>query len=716
MRRTAGSFLIALGTLLALWAASRALLREQPGSSAAPSSSAAKLARAGSTRLASLDAHPATAPAVRSEGDERKDAQGPVLVGFVLSEADGVPVADAWATLRAPLPLDMHPPFPQPIAEVGTDAAGRFALPWPTEAGTSVSVEAPYGWILTSATSVALPAQPSAEPVHFRARPLREARVELALVDQRTGEPIPHYVIGLRQGPTTSQLMQSDEHGDARSELLLAEGSYRVLLIDDQRMGNGGGALRQELMHDALPQDVPRELELPVGPTYLLDLRSPSDLSGKLLNASLALTDGSIELNDVLESSPVRAELLGGWPWVRFHARGVRWQIDQESELLLVVNDQARALHGEARVPASWGFHAAPVRIDLKPTGALEVEVVDADGRAVASAEVSLSAARNAYGTSLRTDRDGWMTFNSLPAKSYWLRVDHIAFQPAHVSANVSAGRTSRLRVKLEPARIAGTVEGRVIGGSRCASDKGFALRARLALVSIDGADRGFRLPLEFERSGDGVSATFRFEQVPAGEYALSMSDTDARLWWPQGQLVRPPAAALELREVDPGSLVGVAPRATETETGEALFDGWVWLRVEGCRAGLHPLGSPRPPLVQHGARFAWGLGAAGHVPRFGTEADLELDGAKLTAEVALARGCGLRMDVIGPDGEPREDVAVLAAGERVGTTDAVGSFFFERAALPDSLEVVSADGQSVSVLDACVEGEPVRVVRLERQ
>jgi hypothetical protein len=719
MRTKAGAFLVLLGALLALWAVGRALLEEPEGSSAAPGSSpSATPERGGPARLAAPGSVAATASTALDAGEERRDAEGTALVGFVLSEVDGAPVRDAWATLNAPLPLDWNPDrdpkLPPPLAECGTDSAGRFALPWPSEPRTTVTVEAPYGWILTSPRLLETPAQPTDPALQFRARPLRKAHVELALLDLRTGEPIPHYMIGLRQGPMTAQLLVSDEHGIARSELPLAEGFYQVSLTDDHGMGRSGGSFAQGLDFDGLETEQPLELQIPVGPTYLLDLRSPTDLSGKLVHANLADIQEAPGLIQAQDGAPVRTDqLLGGWPWVRFHARWVRWQIDREDELVLVVSDQARKLHGEARVPATWGFHPAPVRVDLAPTGTLEVEIVDRVGRAVASAEVSLASSKDALPSTLRSGSDGLAVFEGLPARSYWLHVGHLAFQPADASASVSAGRTARVRVRLDPARIAGTVEGRVIGGSRCASDMGFALRARLALTSLDGSDRGFMLPLEFERQGEALIARFRFTDVPAGEYALSMSDTDPRLWWPPSMLVRPPAANLELSEVALDALIAVAPRAVDATTGEDLFDGWLWLQVEGCRARLHSLGFHQAPLVQHGVHFAWGVGAVGHVPRFGTEADLELGERGLTAELALARGCGLRVDVVGAEGEPLEAVAVFADGAQVGATNAQGSFLFVRSEPPDALEVRPGAGASVGVLEAWLAGEPVRAVRV---
>jgi hypothetical protein len=577
-----------------------------------------------------------------------------------------------------------------------------------------VKVEPPYGWTLTTPETLPAPARWPADPLQFRARPLRSARLDAELVDLRTGEPIPHFLIGLRQGPTTSQLVLSDEQGRARSELPVLEGRYRVLLIDDERMGRSGGALPQELDFQALDDAQPLQLELPVGPTYLLDLRSPVDLSGKLLNAWLATGEGEVQLTDVLEGSPVRSQPLAGWPWVRFSARWARGLIDGFDEVVLAVTDQARSLHGEARVPASWGLHSTPVRIDLRPTGALEVDVRDPSGRAVQSTEVSISTSKEGRGATIRSGSDGLARFEGLAAGNYLLHVRHIAFDPFDTSVEVTASRAARKKIVLDPARVAGTIEGRVIGGSRVASDRGFAAKARLALSSIDGAERGYQLALEFRLEGEVTVAPFRFEDVPAGEYRLSLSNSDFRAWWPQELVVRPPAAGLEVREMPVGSLAFVHPRVLDASTGEEILPAWMWFRAEGCRPVLRSLDS-FPPLTPIDGPCSWAIGAAGYLPRFGDQTELELVDGMLSADVKLERGFGMRLDVTHSGGAPLEGAEVLVDGERAGATDANGNWLLQRTTQPSSLEVRWGAGPpDLRAFDALLAGYPVCALRLE--
>jgi hypothetical protein len=113
---------------------------------------------------------------------------------------------------------------------------------------------------------------------------------------------------------------------------------------------------------------------------------------------------------------------------------------------------------------------------------------------------------------------------------------------------------------------------------------------------------------------------------------------------------------------------------------------------------------------------LSWALGAAGYLPRFGDETELELVEGWLTGDVRLERGFGLRLDVSDSAGTPLEGAEALVDGERAGATDANGKLLLQRSTQPSSLEVRWGAGPpDLRAFDALLSGHPVCALRLER-
>lgn len=88
-----------------------------------------------------------------------------------------------------------------------------------------------------------------------------------------------------------------------------------------------------------------------------------------------------------------------------------------------------------------------PGQVEPEKTGALDVEVVDAEDAAVPQVAVSLSGPSSANGT---TDASGHAQFPSLPVGSYLIAATHDDFQDGNSSAEVTTTPAS-VRITLTP-------------------------------------------------------------------------------------------------------------------------------------------------------------------------------------------------------------------------------------------------------------------------
>ncbi|MCB1021826.1 MAG: TonB-dependent receptor, partial [Acidobacteria bacterium] len=93
-------------------------------------------------------------------------------------------------------------------------------------------------------------------------------------------------------------------------------------------------------------------------------------------------------------------------------------------------------------------------------SGGLEVEVVDAEGAAVAGASVSLSSPEGGLRRTATSGEDGRATLSAVPSGEYALRVEHAGFAAAEIDdVEVSLSRVTRLRVALQLETVAESVE-----------------------------------------------------------------------------------------------------------------------------------------------------------------------------------------------------------------------------------------------------------------
>lgn len=662
-----------------------------------------------------------TSPVAGPDGLARRREVEAGLLGRVVDDRDGAPVPDAWVDLlgapRSGEPQD----DPRVLAEAATDAAGRFVLPWPTEPGSWVRVHAPYGWIALDPAWARVPESPG-EELEFRLRPLRSAPLRLVLEDARTGEPVPFYLLGVRHArlQTTVHVM-TDGLGRGATDVALEEGTYELLGYDDPR-SDRRAPLNPPLAFDAEPDGAPTRVSILVGPTFLLDVRGPPGLALESLRVFLASDETDLLRGARFEGARMRGELRGGWPWVRVPVREAANHLHhvESAERLLVVVDRGGEWSGFAPVTLRWGVHPDPVTVELRRMGRLEVRVVDEHGEDVAGARVVLQPVTGARSQSVQTHGDGPLQLGGLPAGAYVVQASHVTRDRALARVVVEGGRTTKLVLVTPTTPIAGDVEGRVVGGAELAANAWERTGLRVSLRSTDGAGRSYEVRLLFEAVGDELIARFRFEGVPAGDYVCGLQSYRPAVWWPYEQAVRPPASGLLIREVAADELSTLAIEVRDQASGEPL-SAKLWAAIDGIEQTERSLQAPyfaAREYVHRDAALAWGVGAAGHVPRFGDRADLELREDELRGEVRLARGFGVRLDVVGPDRRPIVGATVSVDGVEAGATDALGRLLVVAAAPPASAEVRYLDWVCLEDLASLLarageSGRPVVEVRL---
>ncbi|MEL6715000.1 MAG: sigma-70 family RNA polymerase sigma factor, partial [Planctomycetota bacterium] len=148
----------------------------------------------------------------------------------------------------------------------------------------------------------------------------------------------------------------TDEQG--RAQLVAPRGAESVKLELRERHGT--------LVHSpgtaALPIGGP--IEVPVGPTFTLDLRGPAGRLGKG-RAAFYAGECIVARTRILRDQP------SGRAWVRFSNDVAELRV--EGPLFVEVTDEAGRARGRAEVTRSVGIERAPVRISLAATGGLRV-------------------------------------------------------------------------------------------------------------------------------------------------------------------------------------------------------------------------------------------------------------------------------------------------------------------------------------------------------
>lgn len=255
----------------------------------------------------------------------------------------------------------------------------------------------------------------------------------------------------------------------------------------------------------------------------------------------------------------------------------------------------------------------------------------------------------------------------------------------------------------VDTARIAGAIRGVLVRESGPWTDETLPRGNTVILDLVDlktphESRRGTLTPVP--AGNDGYTLEFAFEDLPEGEYELTLSALGSVRWSPTSMRVRPPANGLVFTRYDrdPRLPLAFEVRDARTDAEIAAYQVRHVQLTPSADAGVFlqtgPLDVDAFPLD---ARFAWTLWADGYAAAFGDETAFERRGERRVARVRLEPGWSTRVLVLAKDplARPVSGAEVLLDGRFAGTTDTHGMVAVRASARPASLGV-RLDGWSV--------------------
>lgn len=620
------------------------------------------------------------APARTTERHER-DQSLSVLSGRVLDANSRAPLAEFGVVASAGGAV---------LDETASDARGRFTFATGDADELVLRVLAPYGWFVVDAPrSVRRNARGGFDDVVFLARPSGVAPLRLRLVDEQTGENVPHYFlrIGLPDGARSPAW--SNAEGVVVSEHALREGTvllfgYDIVHPDLATTDSEPHWYRE---HHHAPRDGSSdvvELRIPVGPTYLLELDAPAAAPRERLLARVgwrAFTFPNLESARAAGAAVVRT---GAQPWVRFppsvypHAtRGV----------LTLFSSDGR-WRGEAPVSTRLGVHPGTIAVSLERCATILGRAVDPAGAALPATEVELFALDNDGGllrvAGQRAGGNGLFEFPLLAGGRYWVRGTTTNARPAERELQLAAGEDLEFDLVLHPRPADAAICGRVVTARE--------LSARRVELVLHAGSANFESKLELS---DGGEADFAFEALAAGDYELTAQVyTDKENFeLTQRRTVSAPTSDVLFTFSAPDTRLAIQLRARDRQTGESVvanIDVTPRCDVFGLSVDVSA-SSAQPDFVFlpiDGADALWRVECFGYAPEWGPLSELNFVQGLAVLEVDLTPGWGVLLEVFGAGQTPLPQVEVLADGKRVATTDALGRARVSLAKKPTRLEL----------------------------
>jgi hypothetical protein len=558
-----------------------------------------------------------------------------------------------------------------------------------------------------------------------RSQDLAAAPLRGVLVDSKTHQPIPEFVIEVKAGRRKESVI-TNRDGTFATQESFETGDIHLRLVD--RPVRGAVSVLDEPVvlehkHAAVrgepgPDPV---FEATVGPTYRVGVELPAGTSEDDFFATFAgpSTHASQSMHAAIAEDPnsvlaqyvraagdpneleQRASLRVGEPrWVRFRAPIVDLGalLDDPSRHELQIRSHDGHWAGAALVNSLEGVYPQTLSIELTGRGTIDgVVVSEPDGQPVPSAWIQLSNTRD-LGHSvaeLGADARGRFSFQWLPADEYGLRIQSKRFRDWTTRVTLVAGETRKIEARLTSPVQLGTISGVLRSRTGRHRSKGAMVRLR----GVDDPSFYLFKDTEYRKLDGQYVAPFSFEKVPAGDYRLSIGPFDNRRWNTRTMTVSVPAEAVEFICEDDSATFDLAFQAVDAETAERLSETWttVWqgdpsqdIRLDRDFESGHYLGVPEDTPIR------WMVRAAGYRLAWGDATQLEIDGNLRTARARLVRGWGQLFLVTTPNRDPIAGVELLVDGKQVGTTDSRGLVIIDLDRKPDRLEFVR-EGLSVS-------------------
>jgi hypothetical protein len=251
----------------------------------------------------------------------------------------------------------------------------------------------------------------------------------------------------------------------------------------------------------------------------------------------------------------------------------------------------------------------------------------------------------------------------------------------------------------LQPLPSVGSVEGEIV------SDSGtYAPNVQVYLKPVE-ANSELRISPTWIDVGGAKHGTFRFNDLPAGQYKLVLWKSDAFDWSPLSIDVVPPRTGIIFQAHDV-PCVALAFRMREAGSNIEIPQASALVHLLKSSAGGLGVevknGAVAYRMIPEDARFEWLLQVKGFQAVFGTQDDFgpaerRDDQNVRTAEVELQPGWAQRFQVVRRgDRTPLPGAEFLVGGRSVAMSDGGGYATIRLPAKPESFSV-QLDGWSVS-------------------
>ncbi len=499
-----------------------------------------------------------------------------------------------------------------------------------------------------------------------------------ALRDADTGEPLPHYLFELRRDGQTAELT-TDARGRFRTEERHTSGAFEARYRDHRglalvtNLDRFEGAQRAEVWRPVefdAADATPRELLVAAGPTYPLEVRSAAPVPLQALSAVVLGPDLSFRNTlGSLYAAPVRAGSNGAADWVRFQPLP-RDLLPNAAPWRLTLFDDSGLWAGSADVDSLRGVNRETTVVELAPHGRVAGVVRDGARRPVVAAPVRLLAADSDAVLHARTDADGGFDVRWVEPGAYQLVIEPPRHASRTLALTVRPLEFEEVDVTLRERDNAGDVRGTLTSRTGTYGNRVFVL--------LDGRSSGapdLKAELDWSDHDGELRAEYAFEDLPPGEYAVSVvSLLDKFTWSPAPRTVRPPAR-VDFEVADDAPTGNVSFEVVDAETGAAIEPFVMGYSAAGSASVvLRGMGAEGPHIYDLAldARLRFGVSSTGYAPSFGDETDLDFGAARdATVRVELRRGWGATFVVV--DAETKAGVAGAAIeldGRAVATTD----------------------------------------------
>lgn len=412
-------------------------------------------------------------------------------------------------------------------------------------------------------------------------------------------------------------------------------------------------------------------------------------------------------------------------PWVRYD--NPQPSPPAGAALRLDVENERGTLYGSTPITSIVGIHPGILVVAPGPMVASVVGRVLDDAARPRERATVLAIPRNgivaAQSTwrSVRTNGEGRYVLRALDPGPYWIEArPRRGEDPRVIALDVAPGENVAPDIVVPAEEYAGAVEGLLQSGSESFPATVVRLRAvdgrSFDHFDVVDPNRQTRMQVAVQdgrivrdsRTAIEPIGFFEFQQVPAGEYELSVVSGDGRNWSPSPLRVRPPKLDLVIVRDDDARTWRAAFDVRDAETQAPIEDAFAQFELGRCWSPeTQPIvtGAGLRTFVA-GTHLRWNVHAEGYTLASGTENDFVGTDDLRIATVTLARGFGARLlfrDANGafaatgddPRGrcavlehEPVAGVPVFVDGEIVGTSDARGEVVLALARKPERIEI----------------------------